>query len=99
MDGLLRPIVPMEADVTTTRQLLGDTFYLDHQVWAIRVRDGRLPESGHQPWDFMGSRVRGVENEEMVIDVHTPADVAHSEMWLRGHGFTEPAPGKPVWKR
>jgi len=86
-DGLLAPIVPMKEKVTTTRQLLGATFYLDHQVWTFRIRDYRLPAQGYQPWWFMGQRVKGIANEDLVIDIHTPADVQYTEMWLRANGY------------
>jgi N-acylneuraminate cytidylyltransferase len=86
-DGLLVPIIPMNEKVTTTRQLLGATFYLDHQVWSFRIRDYRLSASGHQPWWFMGNRVKGIANEDLVIDIHTRADVAYTEMWLRANGY------------
>ena len=85
-DGLLVPILPMKEKVTTTRQLLDTTFYLDHQVWSFRIRNFRLPSGGHQPWWFMGTRVRGIENDDLVIDIHTRADIAYTEMWLRAHG-------------
>ena len=84
--GLLVPIIAMKEKVTTTRQLLGPTFYLDHQVWSFRIRDYRLPAGGHQPWWFMGNRVKGIANEDLVIDIHTRADVEYTEMWLRAHG-------------
>jgi CMP-N,N'-diacetyllegionaminic acid synthase len=86
-EGLLVPILDMKTPVTTTRQLLGDTFYLDHQVWAFRVRDYGLPSGGHQPWWFMGARVKGIPNDDLVIDIHTRADIAYTEMWLRAHGY------------
>ncbi|OLD57953.1 MAG: hypothetical protein AUI54_00775 [Acidobacteria bacterium 13_1_40CM_2_56_5] len=86
-DGLLIPILPMKDKVTTTRQLLGATFYLDHQVWAFRIREYRLPASGHQPWWFMGNRVKGIPNKDLVIDIHTREDIAYTETWLRAHGY------------
>jgi CMP-N,N'-diacetyllegionaminic acid synthase len=86
-DGLLVPILAMKERVTTTRQLLGATFYLDHQVWAFRVYDYRLPGSGHQPWWFMGNRVKGIPNEDLVLDIHTKADIRYTEMWLRSQGY------------
>jgi CMP-N,N'-diacetyllegionaminic acid synthase len=86
-EGMLVPIIPMKEKVTTTRQLLGATFYLDHQVWAFRVRDYRLPDGGHQPWWFMGNRVKGIPNEDLIVDVHTRADIAYTEMWLRAQGY------------
>ena len=53
---------------------------------AAEERTGRLPEGGHQPWWFMGNRVKGIVNEDLVIDIHTGADIAYTEMWLRTHG-------------
>ena len=86
-DGLLVPIVESRQPVTATRQLLGATFYLDHQVWAHRIRDYRLPSGGSSPWPYMGKRIKGISNDELVIDVHTRADIDYTEMWLRAHGF------------
>ena len=37
----------------------------------------------------MGQKIKGVPNDEVVIDIHNEADVAYSEMWLRAHGFSE----------
>jgi len=84
-DGLLVPIIAMPERVTTTRQLLGTTLYLDHQVWAFRIRDYALPQPGFPPWSFMGTRVKGILNEEIVVDIHTPYDIAYTEQWLRAH--------------
>lgn len=88
-DGLLKPLGAVPAGITTTRQLLEPTFYLDHQVWAVRIRDHRLPQRGQPPWTFLGERIRGIVNQDLVVDVHNEADVAYTEMWLRAHGFTE----------
>ena len=93
-EGLLRPILELPEGVTTTRQLLEETFYLDHQIWALRVRGDRLPTEGLPPWSFMGRRVRGIPNQDLVIDIHTPSDVTYSELWLRAHGFQPPEPGE-----
>jgi CMP-N-acetylneuraminic acid synthetase len=86
-EGLLVPILPIKQPVTTTRQLLDATYYLDHQVWAFRVRDYHLPSTGHQPWWFMGNRVKPILNGDLVIDIHTRADIVYTEMWLRAHGY------------
>src|SRR5262249_16621956 len=88
--GLLVPIIPMPEHVTTTRQLLGTTVYLDHQVWAFRIRDYVLPATGFPPWSFMGSRVKGIVNEDIVLDIHTSADIAYTEQWLRANGAAAP---------
>jgi len=88
--GLLTQILPESGtSVTTTRQLLGNCCYLDHQVWAFRVRDGRLASDGQGPWKWMGRKIKAIENRDLVIDVHTPEDVAYAEMWLRAHGFSK----------
>ena len=88
-DGLLTPIIPLPKQITTTRQLLDPTFYLDHQVWAFRIRDYKLPQPGPGPWPYMGQRVKGIVNEDIVIDIHTSADVAYTETWLRAKGSIE----------
>jgi CMP-N,N'-diacetyllegionaminic acid synthase len=87
--GVLVPILQMKEKVTTTRQLLDTTYYLDHQVWAFRIRNYRLPSNGHQPWWFMGNRVKGISNKDIVIDIHTHADITYTEMWLRAHGYDQ----------
>lgn len=94
-EGLLTPLGAVREDVTTTRQLLEPTFYLDHQVWALRIRDHRLAERGRPPWTFLGDRVQGIVNEELVVDVHNEADIRHTEMWLSAAGFTENDPPSP----
>lgn len=94
-NGLLTQILP-EADtnVTTTRQLLGNCYYLDHQVWAFRVRGGRLSRDGQGPWYWMGRKIKGIANRDLVIDIHTLDDVAYAEMWLKAHGFDAPVSSK-----
>lgn len=87
-EGLLEPILSMEGSVTTTRQLLGDCYFMDHQVWALRVERCFRPD-GQPPWRFLGRRVKGIVNEDIVIDVHNLADIRHTEMWL---GAASPPP-------
>ena len=89
-DGLLSPILDDDSTkVTTTRQLLGNCHYLDHQVWAFRVRDGKLPADGQGPWYWMGEKIKAILNDDIVIDIHSLADIAYSEMWLKAQGVTE----------
>jgi hypothetical protein len=80
-EGLLEPIVPMSGHVTTTRQLLGDCYYMDHQVWALRVQRCFRPD-GQLPWRFLGRRVKGIMNEDIVVDVHNLADIRYTELWV-----------------
>ena len=68
--------------VSTNRQDLPANYYFSHNFWAIRLRGGRLPSEGLQPWTFMGRRVRPLVVDEG-FDVHTAADLAACEAWLR----------------
>jgi len=89
-DGFLSPVLSgSEVNVTTTRQLLGNCYYLDHQVWAFRVTGKNLPFDGQAPWYWMGRKIKGIPTEDLVIDIHNLADVAYSEMWLTVHGFQQ----------
>jgi len=91
INGFLVPILDEEkTNVTTTRQLLGDCYYLDHQVWAFRVRDKHLPDKGQTPWYWMGDKIKGIENTDLVVDIHNKADVKYGEMWLKANGWEEP---------
>ena len=69
--------------VTTTRQNLGETFYLDHQVWAFRIRDMKLPQQGQYPWYWMGKKIKPIFNKDLVLDIHNEYDLKYSEMWLK----------------
>ena len=87
-EDLLSPIVTVgDERITTTRQLLGNCYYLDHQVWAFRVKGKHLPSDGQGPWYWMGHKIKGIANDDLVLDIHNIADVAYSEMWLRANGF------------
>jgi CMP-N,N'-diacetyllegionaminic acid synthase len=86
-DGCLSAILDHDGSrVTTTRQLLGNCCYLDHQVWAFRIRNSRLPEDGQWPWYWMGQKIKGIENTDIVVDLHNRNDVRYAEMWLQAQG-------------
>jgi CMP-N-acetylneuraminic acid synthetase len=82
-DGLLSPILDVDPSVTTTRQLLGNCYYLDHQVWALRV-SRCFKGDGQPPWSFMGKIVKGIPNGDIVVDVHGMDEIRYTELWLRG---------------
>tara|TARA_Y100000590_G_scaffold20022_2_gene23393 strand:- start:4656 stop:5384 length:729 start_codon:yes stop_codon:yes gene_type:complete len=85
-NNLLQSILPEnKTNVSTTRQLLGPCFYLDHQVWAIRVKNGKLHDDGQGPWYWMGEKIKAVENKELVIDIHSIEDVKYSELWIKSN--------------
>jgi len=83
-NGFLQPITSNElTKVTTTRQNLGETYYLDHQVWAFRIRDMKLPPQGQYPWYWMGKKIKPIFNKDLVLDIHNEYDLKYSEMWLK----------------
>lgn len=85
-NNLLQPMLDdTVTNVTTTRQLLGECYYLDHQVWAIRTSNGRTPTDGQLPWYWLGKKIKAIENKELIIDVHSKEDVEYSEMWLKSN--------------
>ena len=81
-NGFLKPIIK-KTNVTTTRQDLDKTYYLDHQVWAFRVRNMKLPNNGQKPWYWMGKSIKPIFNKELVIDIHSKEDLEYSKQWLK----------------
>lgn len=81
-DGFLKPLIK-KTNVTTTRQELDKTYYLDHQVWAFRVRNMKLPKNGQKPWYWMGKKIKPIFNKELVIDIHSKEDLEYSKQWLK----------------
>lgn len=82
--GFLKPI-SKNIKLTTTRQDLDETYYLDHQVWAFRIRKMSLPKSGQYPWYWMGKKIKPIINDDIVIDIHNEMDIKYSELWLKNN--------------
>ena len=87
--GLLDPFAAVQGKVSTNRQDLEPCYFLDHTLWALRVSTCFGKHTvGQPPWDFMGNRIYGLPNHG-AVDIHTVEDMAYTEAWLRGQGWTE----------
>ena len=88
-DGFLKPFlnIPKGEKISTNRQDLDSCYFLDHTLWALRVKNCFQKNStGQPPWDFMGDKIIGVPCKG-AIDVHTLADIAYTEKWLVENGW------------
>ncbi len=68
--------------ISTNRQDLPVNYVLCHNFWTIRLVNGNLPQTGQQPWTFMGDNVFPIVVDES-FDVHEPEDLLRTEEWLR----------------
>ena len=88
-DGYLSPFLDLDPNlkISTNRQDLEPCYFLDHSLWAIKV-DNCLRQGckGQAPWDFLGNKIIGVPLKG-AIDIHTLADVAYTEEWLKQNGW------------
>lgn len=88
-DGFLKPFIETDPsiEISTNRQDLEPCYFLDHSMWAIRVKNCLAKgKKGQPPWDFLGNKIIGVHCEG-AIDIHTLADVAYTEEWLKQNGW------------
>jgi len=89
-DGFLKPFLAIKEGekISTNRQDLNPCYFLDHTLWALRVKSCFKSNSlGQPPWDFMGKKIVGVPCQGS-IDIHTLADLAYTERWLLENGWT-----------
>lgn len=86
-DGSLVPFFDFESkELSTNRQDLPPNFFLCHNFWLLRIKDGVLGPVGLPPWSFMGTRVLPYEVDES-FDIHDMHDVERAERWLKRAGF------------
>ena len=90
-DGFLKPFLDIKKGekISTNRQDLDPCYFLDHTLWALRVKNCfKSNTSGQPPWDFMGEKIIGVPCKG-AIDIHTLADLAYTERWLLENGWDQ----------
>ena len=88
--GFLKPFLEIKEGekISTNRQDLDPCYFLDHTLWALRVKNCLKSKTlGQPPWDFMGEKIFGVPCKG-AIDIHTLADLAYTERWLTENGWT-----------
>ncbi|PSJ41683.1 acylneuraminate cytidylyltransferase family protein [Allosphingosinicella deserti] len=89
-DGSLEPFVP--GDVSANRQDLPTAFFFDHSFWVLRGRQAIFDPEGQAPWPCMGSRILPFETEGCK-DVHDPADLETTAVWITANGIEAPTFG------
>lgn len=86
-DGSLVPFFDFSGKtISTNRQDLPRSFFLCHNFWLIRVREGIFGPPGLPPWSFMGPKVMPYEVDES-FDIHDLHDVERAEKWLVREGL------------
>jgi len=86
-DGSLVPFFDFSGkSISTNRQDLPPNFFLCHNFWLIRVKEGIFGPPGLPPWTFMGPKVLPFEVDES-FDIHDMHDVERAERWLTREGL------------
>lgn len=81
--GFLESHFPsMPAGITSNRQSMPLSYSLLHNIWVIRLRNGKLPKNGESPWICLGPRPLPIELADYPGDIHTMDDVRKVESWL-----------------
>ena len=89
-NGFLEPFISSNSDekISTNRQDLEPCYFLDHSIWALRVKNCFIHnEGGQPPWDFMGKKILGIP-QKGAIDIHSIEDISYTEKWLLENGWT-----------
>lgn len=81
-DGFLDTFLDLNSiHISSNRQELVGCYFLAHNFWALRLKNGGVNMNGQKPWEFMGEKVKPLIVEES-FDVHSPEDLVKTEMWL-----------------
>jgi N-acylneuraminate cytidylyltransferase len=68
--------------ISSNRQDLPPSYYLDHSIWVLRVKKSLdAKKTGEPPWGFMGSKVLPIITKGC-FDVHDRVDIEKTEKWL-----------------
>jgi CMP-N-acetylneuraminic acid synthetase len=86
--GFLEPFFDFSGrKISTNRQDLDPSYFLDHSFWVLNIKESLLSGSGQPPWNFMGNRIKPYETHGS-FDVHSIEDIHSTEKWLRENGCT-----------
>jgi CMP-N-acetylneuraminic acid synthetase len=82
--GFLESHFPdLPGEVTSNRQSMPISYSLLHNIWVIRLQNGKLPRQGEPPWECLGPRPLPFELSHYPGDIHEVDDVPKIEEWLR----------------
>jgi hypothetical protein len=87
--GVLENYVDVSAisDASCDRDSAADSWFCDCSVWVLRPRCID-PLSDSLPFRWTGRTIWPMR-QEGGLDIDHPYGIAHTEWWLRAHGFTE----------
>ncbi len=81
-EGFLEPFFDFSGKkISTNRQDLEASYFLDHSVWILNLSKSVYAEGGQPPWTFMGNKVKGLVTQGC-FDVHTREDLDLTAQWL-----------------
>jgi len=84
-DGILKSFFEFkDTNISSNRQELKPSYYLCHNFWVIRIKKGKIPPVGEQPWGFLGENVSPyvVHEEHDIYDIHNIHDMELASRWL-----------------
>jgi CMP-N,N'-diacetyllegionaminic acid synthase len=88
-DGCLEPFFDFSnMKVSTNRQDLEPSYFLDHSFWVLNMKCSLFAGSGQKPWDFMGNRIKLFETHG-TFDVHDRDDLDKTAEWLTTNGIVQ----------
>jgi CMP-N-acetylneuraminic acid synthetase len=84
-NGLLTPFFDFSSmKVSGNRQDLPVSYFFDHSIWVLRVKNSVKATDGQPPWTCMGNRIKPYVTEGC-FDVHDLEDIKRTEQWLINH--------------
>jgi len=72
-------------NISSNRQELPESFFLCHNFWVIRLKNGKVPSNGDAPWPFLGKKIMPfmLDNEIPIYDIHSEIDILLLETILK----------------
>jgi hypothetical protein len=84
-EGLLIPFFDFtNTKVSGNRQDLPVSYFFDHSIWVLRVKNSVHSTDGQPPWTCMGNRIKAYVTEGC-FDVHDFEDLEKTEKWLKNN--------------
>lgn len=91
VDGQMMPYFPeLQKTVSGSRQD-SEGYEIDHTVECFCYESWRNRQSGIQPWNYLGRKIKGIEqkfhNSNCFVDVHTFDDVRWLDFIVKNLGY------------
>jgi hypothetical protein len=90
--GELLPYFPESQSAVSGSRQDSAGYEIDHVVECFRYESWLNRQDGIKPWDYIGKKVKGIEqnyhNPNCFVDVHTIDDIRWLEFIVKHLGFT-----------